>query len=64
MPSAPLATSTTSMPLSAALAGLVPWAVSGISTRMRCVLATRLVVGADHLHADELALGARPPAAA
>ena len=44
-------------PASAALAGLVPCALAGIST-VRARVAAVAVIGADHLHAGELAVRA------
>ena len=51
-------TLTTSKPAIVTVAGLVPWAVSGVSTLWRG-LAAVLVVGAGQQHARELAVGAR-----
>ncbi len=57
-PSGLVATFTTSKPAIVTVAGLVPWAVSGVSTLWR-VSPRVLVVGAREQHARELAVRAR-----
>ena len=57
-PSGPVGISTTSQPHMVAVAGLVPWAASGTMIWVRPVVAPGEVIGADHGHAGELALGA------
>ena len=41
-----------------AVAGFVPCAASGTMISLRCEVAARVVIGADHRHAGELALRA------